>query len=220
MHAASPSLALRAKLVEAAGIEPASEKVRTGASTRLAGSFFYLTGCLLSGKQASGQPLSFARPSEASRSNYPEFASPGRIAPGRLSGRRHGLSREGVVGVASYFSVHRINEEVTLGVLLSPLPFRRNQIAPVEPGRRTRRRRSARMIAAGPARGAPLAWRLSGERRGGSPANRAATQRRRRPRVSRSMSRRASRSLSACRLSCAFLPRAIATSTFAQGPWK
>ena len=89
-------------MVEAAGIEPASEKVRTGASTRLAGSSFYLTGRLLSGKQATGQPLSFARPSEASRPNYPEFASPRRIAPGRLSGRRHGLSREGELIVVSY----------------------------------------------------------------------------------------------------------------------
>ena len=44
--------------------------------------------------------------------------------------RRGQLSRECVVGVASYFSFHRINEEMALDVLLTPLPSRRNQFAP------------------------------------------------------------------------------------------
>jgi len=47
-------------MVEAAGIEPASEKDRTAASTRLAGSIFYLTGHPLSGKWVNGQRLIFA----------------------------------------------------------------------------------------------------------------------------------------------------------------
>ena len=47
-------------MVEAAGIEPASEKVRTRASTRLAGSFFYLTSEPLNGKWIGGQPAYFA----------------------------------------------------------------------------------------------------------------------------------------------------------------
>ena len=48
-------------MVEAAGIEPASEKVRTKASTRLADSFFYLTTGPLNGKWIGGQPKIFAR---------------------------------------------------------------------------------------------------------------------------------------------------------------
>jgi len=88
-------------MVEAAGIEPASEKVRTGASTRLSDSVFYLTDRPLSGKWTAGQPLIFTRPPGASRPDYPEFASPRRIASGRLSGRRHGLSREGELIVVS-----------------------------------------------------------------------------------------------------------------------
>ena len=44
------SAARASRMVEAAGIEPASEKVRTRASTRLAVSFFYLAGRPLSGK--------------------------------------------------------------------------------------------------------------------------------------------------------------------------
>ena len=47
-------------MVEAAGIEPASEKVRTRASTRLAGSFFYLASEPLNGKWIGGQPVHFA----------------------------------------------------------------------------------------------------------------------------------------------------------------
>ena len=47
-----------ARLVEAAGIEPASEKVRTIASTRLADSVFYLTSPLLNGKPGTSQPVS------------------------------------------------------------------------------------------------------------------------------------------------------------------
>ena len=47
-------------MVEAAGIEPASEKVRTRASTRLADSVFYLTFDPLSGKWVEGQPAYFA----------------------------------------------------------------------------------------------------------------------------------------------------------------
>ena len=82
-------------MVEAAGIEPASEEVRTEASTRLADSVFYLTDEPLSGKWIVGQPLIFAWSLGASRPDYPEFASPQRIASGRLSERRHGLSREG-----------------------------------------------------------------------------------------------------------------------------
>ncbi len=46
-------------MVEAAGIEPASEKFRTEASTRLADSFFYLTRHPLNGKWVSSQPLKF-----------------------------------------------------------------------------------------------------------------------------------------------------------------
>ena len=46
-------------MVEAAGIEPASEKVRTKASTRLADSFFYLTTGPLNGKWIGGQPKIF-----------------------------------------------------------------------------------------------------------------------------------------------------------------
>ncbi len=63
----------------------------------------YLTGRPLNGKRAVGQPLHFARPSGASRPDYPEFASPLRIASGGLSGGRHGLSREGELIVVSYF---------------------------------------------------------------------------------------------------------------------
>ena len=83
-------------MVEAAGIEPASEQVCTTASTRLDRSFFYLTDCPLNGKWTIGQPLNFIRPLVASRSDYPEFASPCQIVSGRLPGGRRGqLSREG-----------------------------------------------------------------------------------------------------------------------------
>ena len=63
-------------MVEAAGIEPASEKVRTRASTRLAGSVFYLTFVPLSGKWVEGQPVHFAPRLRASPRNYPELSSP------------------------------------------------------------------------------------------------------------------------------------------------
>ena len=63
-------------LVEAAGIEPASEKVRTRASTRLARSVFYLTGPPLSGKWRVGQPVHFAYRLRASPESYPELSSP------------------------------------------------------------------------------------------------------------------------------------------------
>ena len=69
-------------MVEAAGIEPASEKVQPRASTRLADSFFYLADRPLSGKWTAGQPRSFIRPLGASRPNYPEFASPRQSASG------------------------------------------------------------------------------------------------------------------------------------------
>ena len=62
----------------------------------------YLTGHRLSGKPATSQPMSFARPLWASRPDYPEFASPLRIVSGGLSGGRHGLSREGELIVVSY----------------------------------------------------------------------------------------------------------------------
>ena len=91
-------------MVEAAGIEPASEKVRTPASTRLASSLFYLTRQALNGKCSSSQPLHFAWPLGASRPDYPEFASPRPIASGRLLGRRHSLSCECQRIVASYCS--------------------------------------------------------------------------------------------------------------------
>ena len=90
----------------------------------------YLTVRPLSGKQSNGQPVNLVRWLRASPPDHPELTSPRRVASGRLPGRRHGLSREGVVGVASYFSFHRINEEVALGVLLPPLPFRRILFAP------------------------------------------------------------------------------------------
>ena len=63
-------------VVEAAGIEPASEKVRTRASTRLAGSVFYLTDLPLSGKWEVGQPVRFAYRLRASPESYPELSSP------------------------------------------------------------------------------------------------------------------------------------------------
>ena len=58
-------------MVEAAGIEPASEKVRTRASTRLAGSVFYLTFVPLSGKWVEGQPVHFASRLRASPGAIP-----------------------------------------------------------------------------------------------------------------------------------------------------
>ena len=63
-------------LVEAAGIEPASEKVRTRASTRLADSVFYVTFEPLSGKWIEGQPVSFAYQLQASPESYPQLSSP------------------------------------------------------------------------------------------------------------------------------------------------
>ena len=62
--------------MEAAGIEPASEKVRTRASTRLADSVFYLTFVPLSGKWVEGQPVHFALQLQASPEGYPESSSP------------------------------------------------------------------------------------------------------------------------------------------------
>ena len=63
-------------MVEAAGIEPASEKVRTRASTRLADSVFYVTFEPLSGKWIEGQPVSFAYQLQASPESYPQLSSP------------------------------------------------------------------------------------------------------------------------------------------------
>jgi hypothetical protein len=60
-------------MVEAAGIEPASEKVRTRASTRLAGSFFYLTSEPLNGKWIGGQPAYFATRLRTSPGAIPNF---------------------------------------------------------------------------------------------------------------------------------------------------
>ena len=68
--------ARRDRVVEAAGIEPASEKVRTRASTRLAGSVFYLTFVPLSGKWVEGQPVHFAYRLRASPESYPQLSSP------------------------------------------------------------------------------------------------------------------------------------------------
>ena len=65
---ARASAVLASRMVEAAGIEPASEKDRTAASTRLADSIFYLTGHPLNGKWVNGQRLIFARALGASRS--------------------------------------------------------------------------------------------------------------------------------------------------------
>ena len=96
------SAARASRMVEAAGIEPASEKVRTTASTRLADSFFYLTTGPLNGKWIGGQPKIFARQLWASLPGYPEFSAPRRIASGGLSGRRHSLSCECVVVSADY----------------------------------------------------------------------------------------------------------------------
>jgi len=63
-------------MVEAAGIEPASEKVRTKSSTRLADSVFYLTFDPLSGKWVEGQPEHFASRPRASSGRYPQLSSP------------------------------------------------------------------------------------------------------------------------------------------------
>ena len=63
-------------MVEAAGIEPASEKVRTECSTRLAVSVFYLAVTPLSGKWDAGQPVHFALRPRASPESYPELSSP------------------------------------------------------------------------------------------------------------------------------------------------
>jgi hypothetical protein len=63
-------------LVEAAGIEPASEKVRTRASTRLAGSVSYLTFVPLSAKGFEGQPVHFPYRLRASPESYPELSWP------------------------------------------------------------------------------------------------------------------------------------------------
>ena len=91
-------------MVEAAGIEPASEKVRTAVSTRLADSFFYLTTHLLNGKPAGSQPVK----SRGSVTGVP--VPPARInvalqiASGELPVRRHGqLSRECVVVIGDYY---------------------------------------------------------------------------------------------------------------------
>jgi len=73
-------------MVEAAGIEPASEKVRTEASTRLAGSVFYLTADPLNGKWESGQPVCLTPRSRASPGSQPEFASFLPVASGRATG--------------------------------------------------------------------------------------------------------------------------------------
>jgi hypothetical protein len=66
----------RCNLVEAAGIEPASEKVRSRASTRLAVSFFYLAVVPLSGKWVEGQPVHFALQLRALPEGYPQLSSP------------------------------------------------------------------------------------------------------------------------------------------------
>jgi hypothetical protein len=60
-------------MVEAAGIEPASEKVRTRASTRLADSVFYLTFVPLSGKWVEGQPVHFASRLRTSPGAIPNY---------------------------------------------------------------------------------------------------------------------------------------------------
>jgi hypothetical protein len=71
----------------------------------------------------------YGRHRRTSPNQWRLFESP---RAGLLERRRGQLSRECVVGVASYFSFHRINEEVALGVLLPPHPPRRNQFAPSE----------------------------------------------------------------------------------------
>jgi len=63
-------------MVEAAGIEPASEKVRTRSSTRLAVSSFYLAAAPLSGKWRRSQPVRFALRLRASPESYPQLSSP------------------------------------------------------------------------------------------------------------------------------------------------
>ncbi len=126
------SAVLASRMVEAAGIEPASEKVCTTASTRLARSFFYLAFRPLNGKGSKSQPLIFARPLGASRPDYPEFASSLQVASGRLPGSRTAFIK--LRKRACYrqlLVVHLICEEWNLGVLLSPLPFRRIQFAPI-----------------------------------------------------------------------------------------
>ena len=89
-------------MVEAAGIEPASEKVRTKASTRLARSVFYLTDGPLNGKWTTGQPVHLAPSLRASRRSHPDLMAPRRKASGGRPGRRHDLSRECKIVVADY----------------------------------------------------------------------------------------------------------------------
>ena len=92
------------RMVEAAGIEPASEKDRTSVSTRLADSFFYLTIRLLNGKPADSQPVK----SRGSVTGVPvppaQINVALQIALGELPVRRHGqLSRECVVVIGDYY---------------------------------------------------------------------------------------------------------------------
>ncbi len=62
----------------------------------------YLANGPLNGKRTEGQPVNFAGRLQASAPDYPELTASCQVASGGLPGRRRGLSREGVVGVASY----------------------------------------------------------------------------------------------------------------------
>ena len=62
--------------MEAAGIEPASEKVRTKASTRLGDSLFYLASIPLSAKWDLGQPVHLVPRLRASPWDHPDLSSP------------------------------------------------------------------------------------------------------------------------------------------------
>ena len=117
-------------MVEAAGIEPASEEVRTEASTRLAVSFFYLTADPLSGKWVVGQPLVLDRPLGASRPVQPGFASPGRIASGGAIRQTSQLKLRELAQCCQLFVSTLLTRGWYLGVLLQPLPIRRIQFAP------------------------------------------------------------------------------------------
>ena len=119
-------------MVEAAGIEPASEKVRTTASTRLARSFFYLA-LPTAERQMVEEPAPNFRPAPrgvTARLSRICVVSSGRLGQatreprGFIKLRKRACYRQLLV-------VHLICEEWNLGVLLSPLPFRRIQFAPI-----------------------------------------------------------------------------------------
>ena len=89
-------------MVEAAGIEPASEKVRTRASTRLADSFFYLTDPPLNGKWRIGQPLNFRPATRGVTARLSRICVAWSNRLGQAIRQTSRLSREGELIVVSY----------------------------------------------------------------------------------------------------------------------